>query len=74
MKQKTEPLSANEEKLRKECRNLEAALYSTGYTIEQIKEIRETGCLQLRLSLNSPATDDNADTVRVINSIGFYEY
>lgn len=51
MKQKTEPLSANEEKLRKECRNLEAALYSTGYTIEQIKEIRETGCLQMSLKL-----------------------
>ncbi|WP_167849954.1 hypothetical protein [Galactobacillus timonensis] len=51
MKQKTETCSANEEKLRKECRNLEAALYSAGYTIDEIRNIRETGCLQLSLKL-----------------------
>lgn len=41
--------SAVEEQLRKECRNMEAALHYAGYSIEQIQSIKENGFIQLCL-------------------------
>ena len=49
MKQTKRTPSAIEEQLRKEGRNMEAALHYAGYSIEQIKSIKENGYIQLSL-------------------------
>lgn len=56
MKQTKRIPSAAEEQLRKECRNMEAALQSAGYSIKQIQSIKENGFIQLSLFCNERGT------------------